>query len=63
MKGTRIAGLIFLALLWVWLSWALLRHGGGITLKNILIIGMSGTIIFVPLWKKYGSGGSNQDNR
>lgn len=52
MNGSRITGLIVLALVWVWLVWALL-HGGGFTPKNVFLIGASGIIIFVPLWKKY----------
>lgn len=53
MKPTRIAGLALLALLWVWLSIGLLTSEDGFNLKNILIAGMSGIIIFVPLYKKY----------
>lgn len=60
MNLTRIAGLIVLALVWIWLSQALLFSGGGITLKNIFLIGASGIIIFVPLWKKYFRQENNQ---
>lgn len=53
MNIVKIVGLIILALVWVWLCQALITRGGGLTLKNLMIIGASGIIIFVPLWKKY----------
>lgn len=53
MNGSRIIGLIVLALVWCWLVWALISSGGGFTAKNVFIIIASGIIIFVPLWKKY----------
>ncbi|MBD5358198.1 MAG: hypothetical protein HDR88_14605 [Bacteroides sp.] len=53
MNVVKIAGLTILALVWVWLCHALLFRGGGVTFKNIFLIGASGIIIFVPLWKKY----------
>lgn len=56
----KIAGLIILALVWVWLCRALIVSGGGVTLKNLLLIGASGIIIFVPLWKKYFRQDNNQ---
>ncbi|MDE6018018.1 MAG: hypothetical protein K2G85_04295 [Muribaculaceae bacterium] len=56
MKPTRIAGIVVLALLWVWLSVGLLTSADGFNLKNILIVAMSGIIIFVPLYKKYIGG-------
>lgn len=58
MNPVKIAGFSFLALLWVWLSWSLIAHGG-VNLKNIFLIVASGIIIFVPLWKKY----IRQDNK
>ncbi len=48
----KIAGLILLALIWVWLVYMLFSRGG-FDLKNILIAAFSGIIIFVPLWKRY----------
>ncbi len=53
MNGSRIAGLVVLALVWCWLVWALLVRGGGFNGKNVFLIVASGIIIFVPLWKKY----------
>lgn len=53
MKATRIAGLILLGLVWLWLGRELIAFGGGVTLKNIFVIVASGIIIFVPLYKKY----------
>ena len=53
MNISKTAGLILLLLLWLWLSRAIIVGGGGFTFKNIFIIGASGIIIFVPLWKKY----------
>lgn len=59
MKPIKIAGFSVLALVWLWLCWALFATGGGLNLKNIFITVASGIIIFVPLWKKYGNGGGN----
>lgn len=56
MKPIKIAGLVMLAFLWVWLSVGLLTSADGFNLKNILIAAMSGIIIFVPLYKKYFGG-------
>ncbi len=56
MKPARIAGILLLALLWIWLSVGLLTSADGFNLKNILIALMSGIIIFVPLYKKYFKG-------
>ncbi len=52
MKGVRIAGFIFLGLLWVWLAQYLLRVGG-VNLKNLFVVAASGIVILVPLYKKY----------
>ncbi|MBD5299252.1 MAG: hypothetical protein HDS22_04680 [Bacteroides sp.] len=51
--GVKIAGLVLLGLVWIWLCRGLLNAGGGFTLKNLFLIAASGIIIFVPLWKKY----------
>ncbi|MDE5664241.1 MAG: hypothetical protein K2I37_09455 [Muribaculaceae bacterium] len=48
----KIAGLILLALIWVWLVYMLFSRGG-VDLKNIFLAAASGIIIFVPLWKRY----------
>lgn len=48
----KIIGLIFLALLWIWLVYILFSNGG-VNLKNIFVAAASGIIIFVPLWKRY----------
>lgn len=62
MNALRIAGLAILALVWIWLCQYIIRFGGGITLKNLLLIAMSGIIIFVPLWKKYFSAKKGKNN-
>lgn len=56
MKPARIAGVALLVLLWLWLCKGLLTAPDGFNLKNILIAAMSGIVIFVPLYKKYGRG-------
>ncbi|MDE7497072.1 MAG: hypothetical protein K2M67_09520 [Muribaculaceae bacterium] len=61
MKGTRIAGFIFLALLWIWLSQYILRFGG-FNLKNLLLVAMSGIIILVPLYRKYIDPATRKDD-
>lgn len=48
----KIAGLILLALIWIWLVYYLFTRGG-IDGKNIIVAVFSGIIIFVPLWKRY----------
>lgn len=48
----KIAGLILLALIWIWLVYMLFSRGG-LDLKNIFIAVASGIIILVPLWKRY----------
>ncbi len=48
----RKIGISVLAAVWLWLAWYALT-ALGITLVNLLIIIMSGIIVFVPLWKKY----------
>lgn len=53
MKTKIIIGLIILALVYLWLCWALIAGAGGFTMKNVLIMAMSGIVIFVPLYKKY----------
>lgn len=58
MNALKYAGVAFLALIWLWLVWLLLSQGG-VTFKNIFLAVASGTIIFVPLWKKH-SAQSNQ---
>ena len=59
MKATHIAALALLLLLWLWLCRAIVVGAGGFTFKNIFLIGASGIIIFVPLWKKYVRGKNN----
>ena len=52
MNIVKTVGFLLLALLWLWLSSAVLASG--LTLKNMFIVVASAIIIFVPLWKKYG---------
>lgn len=54
MKTSKIIGFIILGLLWVWLAFAVLKNN--FTLMSLLTVLMSGAIIFIPLWKKYGRG-------
>lgn len=58
MNVVKIAGLLLLVLVWLWLCWSLISLAGGWTLKNIFLIIASAIIIFVPIWKKY-SGADN----
>lgn len=52
MKISRIAGLVLLLVVWLSLCvWMLVASG--FTLYNLLIVTISGIIVFVPLWKKY----------
>lgn len=51
-KIIRIIGTGILALVWVWLAWGFLS-AKGITLLNLIILAMTGIIIFLPLYKKY----------
>ncbi|MDE6143075.1 MAG: hypothetical protein K2F94_03240 [Muribaculaceae bacterium] len=60
MNAVRIAGIILLALVWLWLCWSLVALGGGFSIKNILVIVASGIIVFVPIWKKYIRNDNNQ---
>lgn len=47
---------MLLGAVWAWLAWIMLSKGG-LTLKDIIIVVMSGIIVFVPLWKRYGRKG------
>ncbi|MDE5791123.1 MAG: hypothetical protein K2H96_07850 [Muribaculaceae bacterium] len=51
-KVIRIIGVGILALVWIWLAWGFLS-AKGITLLNLIILAMTGIIIFLPLYKKY----------
>lgn len=52
MKTTAVIGMTLLGLVWLWLAWGVLS--AGFTLYNLLMVAVSGVIIFVPLWRKYG---------
>lgn len=52
MPRLSLIGFSMLLVLWVWLSYLLLAHGG-VSLKNLLILAMSGIIVFVPLCKRW----------
>ncbi len=60
MNAVKIAGIMLLALVWLWLCWSLIALGGGFTMKNVFLIVASGIIVFVPLWKKYIRHDNNQ---
>lgn len=62
MKLIKIIGLIVLAAVWLWLC-RLIILSGGITLRTIFLIVASGIIIFVPLWRKYFNGETNDNKR
>lgn len=51
-KTIRLIGIGILGLVWLWLAWGFLSVKG-ITLINLIILAMTGIIIFVPLYKKY----------
>ena len=53
MKIRSIIIMIVLGLLWLWLSVFLLLRGG-VTLKNLLVVAVSGLLILFPLLKRYG---------
>lgn len=54
MKTSAIIGISILSIIWLWLAWLLLSKSG-INLKNILVLTMSGIIVFVPMWRKYSN--------
>lgn len=60
MNAVKIAGMMLLALVWLWLCWSLIALGGGFTMKNVFLIVASGIIVFVPLWKIYIRHDNNQ---
>ncbi|MBD5328600.1 MAG: hypothetical protein HDS03_01715 [Bacteroides sp.] len=61
-KSLRLAGIGILALLWLWLAWGFLS-AKGVTLLNLIILAMTGIIIFLPLYKKYILGMPNDSNK
>ena len=52
MKISVIIGIIVLAIAWLALAAYTFTYAG-FNLRNLLVVGFSGLIIFVPLWKKY----------
>lgn len=48
----RQIGLVILVLAWVSLA-VMVFVNADITLYNILIVAISGAIVFIPIWKKY----------
>ena len=50
-KWIKITVTAFLAIIWGILSYVMLT-ADRLTLRTILIVAMSGIIVFVPLWKK-----------
>lgn len=52
MKITVIIGILVLVVAWIALAAYTLVYAG-FNLRNLLVVGFSGIIIFVPLWKKY----------
>ncbi len=58
-KWIKITVTAFLAIIWVILSYVMLT-AERLTLRTILIVAMSGIIVFVPLWKKLFHESSNK---
>ena len=58
MKTSAIIGITLLAIAWLWLAVAVLMHG--VTLMTLLTVIMSGIIVFVPVWRKYGPGSNGK---
>lgn len=54
MSNLKKLGLVAVVLLWLGLAWLVIDLGG-FNLKNLLVVIMSGIIVFAPLWKKYGN--------
>lgn len=52
MTARHMILMAFFALLWIALAWVMLAYSG-VTLYNLLWVGVSGGIIFVPLYKKW----------
>lgn len=52
MSTSRIIGISVLFIVWIWLAWFMLKNAG-LTLYNLIIVAMTGIIIFVPLYKKF----------
>ncbi|MDE6026453.1 MAG: hypothetical protein K2G23_00070 [Muribaculaceae bacterium] len=51
-KTIRMTGIGILFLVWLWLAWGFLSSKG-VTLLNLIILAMTGIIIFLPLYKRY----------
>lgn len=58
-KWMKIAVTAVLAIIWGILSYVMLTSAR-LTLHTIIIVAMSGIIVFVPLWKKLFREGSNK---
>lgn len=54
MKIVKFASLILLGLIWLFLAWVVVNRGGGLTLKNIIVLIASGVCVFIPLMRKFG---------
>ncbi|MDE5774672.1 MAG: hypothetical protein K2H86_09505 [Muribaculaceae bacterium] len=52
MKISVIIGILVLLIAWIALA-AYTFVNAGFNLHNLLVVGFSGIIIFVPIWKKY----------
>ena len=53
MSSIKKLGLVAIVILWLGLSWLVIDLGG-FNLKNLIVVIMSGIIVFTPLWNKYG---------
>lgn len=61
MTTAKYIGFAVLALLWAWLSIDLMLLGG-FNLKNIIVSGASGAVIFIPLYRRYLSSETKSTN-
>lgn len=62
MKPSVIIGLIILALVYLWLCWAMIISDASVA-KKVFVIAVSGIVIFVPLYKKYWHTNDNNQLR
>jgi hypothetical protein len=53
MSSIKKLGLVAIVILWLGLSWLVIDLSG-FNLKNLIVVAMSGVIVFTPLYKKYG---------
>lgn len=62
MKITTIIGIIVLLIAWLALAGYTFVYSG-FNLRNLMVVGFSGVIIFVPVWKRYIRTDKNNSRR